>query len=84
MDAQNNHEKIFEPTKNPQKNHQKKSSTHEIPTRTNFGPTKARWHDGLRPTMAQNPRNLAHSLKTNVMEQKLLDTNNDVEEWRTQ
>ena len=29
-----------------------------------FGPTKARWHDGTRPTrltMARDPRNLAHS-----------------------
>ena len=38
--------------------------THEIPTRKNFGPTEKQWCDDTRPTrptMAQYPRNLAHS-----------------------
>ena len=44
-------EKNFESTKysheknsNPQNTDEKKLRTHEIPTRMNFGPTKARWH----------------------------------------
>ena len=49
-DARNTHEKIF--------------WTHKIPTGKIFGPTKARWHSGTRPTrptMARDPRNLARS-----------------------
>ena len=42
----------------------KKLRTHEIITRKNFGPTKARRHDGTRhtrPSIAQDPQNLVHS-----------------------
>ena len=48
----------------------KKIETHEIPTRKIFGPTKAQWHGGTRPTrptMARDPRNLAHSFNYNQM-----------------
>ena len=38
-----------------------------MPTRKIFGPTKARWHGGTRPTMAQDPWNLAHSFNYNQM-----------------
>ena len=62
--------KSFRPTNYPQE----KIGTHEIPTKRyfgptkyprekNYGPTKARWHNGTRPTrstMARDPRNLAH------------------------
>ena len=44
----------------PRNTHQKKFETHEIPTRKVFGPTKARWHGGTKPT-----RNLAHSFNYN-------------------
>ena len=47
-------EKNFRPTKYPRE----KFWTHEIPT-------KSRWHDGTkptRPTIARDPRNLAHSI----------------------
>ena len=61
---------------NPRNTQEKKLWTHEIPTRKNFGstkypwekfwthetPTKARRHCGTRPTMARDPRNLAHSI----------------------
>ena len=50
LDSWNNKEKII--------------WTHEIPTRTNLGPTKGRWlmaRIPTRPTMTQDPRNLAHS-----------------------
>ena len=53
-------EKISE----PRNTHEKKCGTHEIPTRKNYGLTKAQWHDGTRPTiptMVRDPRNLAHS-----------------------
>ena len=63
--------KNFGPTKqprekgfNPQNSHEKKFRTHGIPTRTDLGPTKAQWYDSLRPmrpTMAEDPRNLAQS-----------------------
>ena len=63
--------KNFGPTKypreksfNPRNTHEKKFRTHEIPMRTDFGPTKAQWYDSLRPmrpTIAQDPRNLAQS-----------------------
>ena len=43
MDPRNTYEKKFQ-------THEKKFGTHEIPTRKNYGPTKARWHDGTRPT----------------------------------
>ena len=56
---QNTHEKIF-------KSHKihtwKKFSSHEIPS-------KAGWHHGTRPTrptMARDPRNLAHSFKSYI------------------
>ena len=42
----------------------KKIWIHEIPKKKNCGPTKARWHNGTkptRPTMVRDPRNLAHS-----------------------
>ena len=42
--------------------HEKKFGTHEIPT-------KARWHDGTRPTrptMVRDLRNLAHSQTTHI------------------
>ena len=48
--------KNFRPTKHLE--------THETP-RDNFRPTRARWHDGtkpMRPTIARDPRNLAHSI----------------------
>ena len=53
-------EKISE----PRNTHETKCGTHEIPTRKNYGLTKAQWHDGTRPTiptMVRDPRNLAHS-----------------------
>ena len=54
LDSRNTHKKKFV---TPQNTHEKKFGTHEIPT-------KARWHNGTRPTrrtMAHRPRNLAHS-----------------------
>ena len=56
-DPPNTHEKNFG-------THEKKFQTHETP-RDNFRPTRARWHDGtkpMRPTIARDPRNLAHSI----------------------
>ena len=53
MDPRNTHEKIF--------------WTHEIPTRKIFGPTKAPRHDGTKPTITRDPRNLAHSFNYNQM-----------------
>ena len=41
--------------------HKKIFWTHKIPTRKIFGPTKAQCHDGTRPAIARDPRNLAHS-----------------------
>ena len=44
--------------------HEKKFWTHETPTRKNYGPTKARWHDdsrSMRATMARDSQNVAHS-----------------------
>ena len=44
---------------------EKKFGPTEILTRKNYGLTKAQWHDGTRPatpTMARDPRNLAHSV----------------------
>ena len=68
----NFHGKDFRPMKiltrknlDPRNTNEKKFQTHEIPTRKNYGPTKARWHDSMRPTrptMARDPRNLAHSI----------------------
>ena len=62
----------FGPTKyprekilNPRNTYQKKFETHETLMRKIFGPSKARRHGGTRPTrpkMAQDPRNLAHSV----------------------
>ena len=59
----------FRPTKypgeeiwNPRNTCEKKHWTHEISTRKNYGTTKAWWYDGTRPTMARDPRNLAHSV----------------------
>ena len=40
----------WEKISDPQKTHEKK-----------FRTRKVRWYDGTRPTMARNPRNLAHS-----------------------
>ena len=51
----------------PRNTHEKKFTTYEIPTRRNFGPRMAQWHDDTRPTkptMAEDPRNLTHSLKS--------------------
>ena len=61
LDPRNTHEKK---NSDPRNTHEKKLCTHKIPTRKNYGPTKARWHNGTRPTrltMARDPRNLAHS-----------------------
>ena len=47
------------------------TSYHEISTRKNFGTTKAQWHDGvrpMRPTMAPEPRSLAHSRESFVLQ----------------
>ena len=55
---------LEEKTQDPGNTHEKVFWTHGIPTRKNFKPTKARWHRGTRPTrptMTQDPRNLAHS-----------------------
>ena len=41
--------------------HNKIFWTNKIPTRKIFGLTKTRWQDGTRPTIAGDPRNLAHS-----------------------
>ena len=72
LDPRNNHEKKI---LGPQNTHEKKFWTHEILTRKSLGPTKyprgnilePRWHDVTRPTrpmIAQDPRNLAHSIST--------------------
>ena len=63
LDSQNTHEKNLWPTRyplekplDPQNTHEKKIGSHKIPT-------KARWHNGTRPTrslMVRNQRNLAH------------------------
>ena len=53
----------------PRNTHEKKIETHEIPTKKILGPTKGRWHGGTRPTrptMARDPRNLAHSILNTV------------------
>ena len=78
--------KNFRPTKNPRGKildprniHEKKFQTHEIPT-------KARWHDGIKPmrtttTIARDPRNLAHSmlfmwmLKSKVIDRYSISSN---------
>lgn len=47
------------------------TSYHEISMRKNFGPLKAQWHDGVRPTrsmMAPDPRSLAHSIESYVLQ----------------
>ena len=69
--------KNFRPTKypwekmwDPRNTHEKKFSTHKIPTRKNYGLTKAQWHDSTRParpTMARDPRSLAHSALSNIL-----------------
>ena len=51
-----------EKNSDPRNTHEKKFQTHEIPTGKTFVPTKARWHDGTRPTLARDPQNLAHFL----------------------
>ena len=60
--------------------HEKKSCTHEIPTRINFGPTKypreniqnpRNTHEGTS-TMERDLRNLAHSKRTTVVWEPLL------------
>ena len=60
----NTHQKILDPQNpkrkisDPRNTHEKNFWTHEIPT-------KSRWHDGTkptRPTIARDPRNLAHSI----------------------
>ena len=57
------HEKYpREKISDPRNTHENKSWTHEIPTRKDFEPTKARWQHSTRPTMAQDPWNLAHSV----------------------
>ena len=67
--------KYFDPTKHPQNINEKKFWTHKTTTRRNFEskrktfrthetPTRARWHAGTwptTPTMACEPRELAHS-----------------------
>ena len=48
---------------NPRNTHEKRFRTHEIPTWKTYGPTKVRLYDGTRPTsptMAEDPRDLAH------------------------
>ena len=74
-DSWSTHEKKFETleiptekTRVPQTTHDKKLRTHEIPSKKKLVihelPTKARWHDGTRPTrhtMAHDPLKVAHS-----------------------
>ena len=92
LDPRNTHEKKFRtneiPTRknlgttkyprekilDPPNTHEKKFETHEIPTRKYFGPTKyPRRQDGTdgsrptRPTMACDPRNLAHSTSSRLL-----------------
>ena len=57
--------KNFGPTKYPHKKILDPRNTHEKKFRALETLTKARWHDdtrSMRPTMARNPWNLAHSL----------------------
>ena len=68
LDPRNTHEKNLGPTKYPREKmwgsrntHNKIFWTHRIPRRKIFEPTKAQWHDGTRPAIARDPRNLAHS-----------------------
>ena len=50
---------LMRPTENYEIAHTREDSG---PTRKNLGPTKyPRRHDGTRPAMARDPRNLAHS-----------------------
>ena len=72
MDPRNTHGKNF---LNPRNTHEKKFQTHETPTRKIFGPTKARWYDGTRPTrptIARDRRNLAHSISFRKYKRKLV------------
>ena len=58
--------KNFGPTKYPRENILDPRNTHEKKLWAQEIPTKARWHDSTkstRPTMARDPRNLAHCLK---------------------
>ena len=60
-----NHEiltrKNLEPTKYLRENILKSRNTHEKNMQAHEKPTKAQWHDGTRPTMARDPRNLPYS-----------------------
>ena len=60
-----NHEiltrKNLEPTKYLRENILKSRNIHEKNIQAHEKPTKAQWHDGTRPTMARDPRNLPYS-----------------------
>ena len=65
-----NHEiltrKNLEPTKYLRENILKSRNTHEKNIQAHKKPTKAQWHDGTRPTMARDPRNLPYSAECSL------------------